>query len=47
MPPPRPYTSGPNPNFGYPVADIASANFGKILLAGSPRLMQFALKLVF
>jgi hypothetical protein len=34
-------------NFGLPVADINSANFGRILSAGSPRLMQFALKLMF
>ena len=36
-----------HPNFGLPVADIASANFGKILQAGRPRLMQFALRLLF
>ncbi|HWB96467.1 MAG TPA: hypothetical protein VG672_07185, partial [Bryobacteraceae bacterium] len=36
-----------HPNFGLPVADIASANFGRILQAGRPRLMQFALKLLF
>ncbi|MFN7997059.1 MAG: carboxypeptidase regulatory-like domain-containing protein [Bryobacteraceae bacterium] len=36
-----------HPNFGLPVADIASANFGKVLQAGRPRLMQFALKLLF
>jgi hypothetical protein len=34
-------------NFGLPVADLNSANFGKILSAGPPRLMQFAAKLVF
>lgn len=34
-------------NFGLPVADIASANFGRILQAGRPRLMQFALKILF
>jgi hypothetical protein len=34
-------------NFGLPVADLNSANFGKILSAGAPRLMQFAAKLVF
>jgi hypothetical protein len=34
-------------NLGLPVADLNSANFGKILLAGPPRLMQFAAKLVF
>jgi outer membrane receptor protein involved in Fe transport len=36
-----------HPNFGIPVADIASANFGRILQAGRPRLMQFALKIIF
>jgi outer membrane receptor protein involved in Fe transport len=36
-----------HPNFGLPVADMNSANFGRILSAGSPRLMQFALKLIF
>ena len=30
-----------------PVADLNSANFGKILSAGPPRLMQFAAKLIF
>ncbi len=34
-------------NLGLPVADLNSPNFGKILLAGPPRLMQFAAKLVF
>jgi hypothetical protein len=34
-------------NLGLPVADLNSPNFGKILTAASPRLMQFALKLVF
>jgi hypothetical protein len=34
-------------NFGLPVADLNSANFGRILSAGPPRLMQFALKLLF
>lgn len=34
-------------NFGLPVADLNSANFGRILSAGPPRLMQFALKLMF
>jgi Carboxypeptidase regulatory-like domain len=36
-----------HPNFGLPVADVASANFGRITQAGPPRLMQFALKLLF
>jgi hypothetical protein len=34
-----------HPNFGLPVADLNSPSFGRILSAGSPRLMQFALKL--
>jgi len=34
-------------NFGLPIADIASTNFGRILLAGPPRLTQFALKTIF
>jgi len=36
-----------HPNFGLPVADVASVNFGRIAQAGSTRLMQFALKLIF
>jgi hypothetical protein len=34
-------------NFGLPVADLNSANFGRIFSAAPPRLMQFAAKLVF
>jgi hypothetical protein len=34
-------------NFGLPVADLNSANFGRILSAGPPRLMQFAVKMIF
>jgi hypothetical protein len=34
-------------NFGLPVADLNSANFGKIISAGPPRLMQFGVKLIF
>jgi hypothetical protein len=34
-------------NFGIPVADLNSPNFGRIFSAGPPRLMQFALKLAF
>ena len=34
-------------NFGIPVTDLASANFGRILDAGSPRLLQFGLKFLF
>ncbi len=34
-------------NFGLPVADLNSPNFGRILTAGPPRLLQFALKLTY
>lgn len=34
-------------NFGLPDNDLASPNFGQILESGSPRLIQFALKLLF
>ena len=34
-------------NFGIPVADLNSANFGRILSAGPARLLQFAARLVF
>jgi hypothetical protein len=34
-------------NLGLPIADLESANFGQILLAGPPRLTQFALKAIF
>ena len=34
-------------NFGLPVADLNSPSFGRILSAGPPRLMQFALKLLY
>jgi hypothetical protein len=34
-------------NFGLPVGDLNSPSFGRILSAGSPRLMQFAMKLIF
>jgi hypothetical protein len=33
-------------NFGLPVADLNSANFGRMFSAAPPRLMQFALKLI-
>jgi Carboxypeptidase regulatory-like domain/TonB dependent receptor len=36
-----------HPNFGLPVADLNSANFGRILSAGPPRLLQFGLKAMF
>jgi hypothetical protein len=34
-------------NFGLPVADLNSPSFGRILSAGPPRLMQFAVRLSF
>jgi hypothetical protein len=36
-----------HPNFGLPVNDLASPNFGRILEAGPPRLFQFAVKLLY
>jgi hypothetical protein len=36
-----------HPNFGLPVNDIASPNFGRILSSGPPRLLQFGLKFLF
>jgi hypothetical protein len=36
-----------HPNFGLPISDLASPNFGRILTASQARLMQFALKLMF
>jgi hypothetical protein len=36
-----------HPNFGLPVGDLNSANFGRILSAGPPRLFQFGLKVSF
>ncbi|MGH7837667.1 MAG: hypothetical protein ACREQC_07560, partial [Candidatus Binataceae bacterium] len=35
------------PHFGNPTANIQSPAAGKILSAGSPRQIQFALKLIF
>jgi hypothetical protein len=34
-------------NFGLPIADLASPNFGRILSASQARLTQFGLKLIF
>jgi hypothetical protein len=34
-------------NFGLPVADLNSANFGRILTAAPPRLLQIGCKLIF
>lgn len=34
-------------NFGLPVNDLASPNFGRVLESGPPRLVQFGLKLLF
>jgi hypothetical protein len=36
-----------HPNFGLPVGDLNSPNFGRILSAGAPRLIQFAAKISF
>lgn len=36
-----------HPNFGLPVADLASPNFGRILAASPARLMQLALKFIY
>ncbi|MGA2113943.1 MAG: hypothetical protein ABSH56_04240 [Bryobacteraceae bacterium] len=36
-----------HPNFGLPVNDLESPAFGQILQAGSPRLIQLAVKFVF
>ena len=36
-----------HPNFGLPVADLNSANFGRIFSAAAPRLLQFGVKLIF
>jgi len=35
------------PNFSNPVASVSSGQFGQITSAGSPRIMQVALKLLF
>jgi hypothetical protein len=34
-------------NFGLPISDLASPNFGRILSAGQARLIQFGLKVIF
>ncbi len=34
-------------NFGLPDNDLASPNFGRVLEAGPPRLIQFGLKLLY
>ena len=34
-------------NFGLPDNDVASPNFGHVLEAGAPRLMQFGIKLIY
>ncbi len=34
-------------NFANPTASLNSSNFGRILTAGDPRIMQFALKFNF
>ena len=34
-------------NFRLPDNDVASPNFGRVLEAGAPRLVQFGIKLIF
>src|SRR5205823_1095102 len=34
-------------NFNNPTANLSNANFGRILSAGDPRVIQFAMKLTF
>ena len=34
-------------NFLNPVANLSNPNFGRILSAGDPRVIQFALKFIF
>lgn len=36
-----------HPNLGLPVNDLASPNFGRVLEAGPPRLVQFAIKILY
>jgi hypothetical protein len=36
-----------HPNFGLPENDLQSPAFGQILQAGSPRLLQLAIKVIF
>lgn len=36
-----------HPNFDAPVSTLTNHNFGRIMTAGSPRILQFALKLMF
>ncbi len=36
-----------HPNFGLPVADLNSVNFGRIFSAAAPRLWQFGFKVIF
>ncbi len=41
------FNAANHPNFGLPISDLASPNFGRILSASPARLMQFALKVIF
>jgi hypothetical protein len=36
-----------HPNFGVPIGTVTNPNFGKLLSASDPRVLQFALKLAF
>jgi hypothetical protein len=42
------FFNAPNhPNFGVPVRDIGNANFGRVTGTADPRILQFALKILF
>jgi hypothetical protein len=41
------YNSLNHVNFGGPTASVNNRNFGRILSAGSPRILQFALRYTF
>ena len=41
------YNSFNHVNFGGPTASLNNRNFGRILSAGSPRILQFALRYTF
>lgn len=41
------FNTANHPNFGLPISDLVSPNFGRILSASPARLMQFGLKVIF
>lgn len=41
------FNAANHPNFGLPIADLASPNFGRILSASPARLIQLGLKLIY